>query len=128
MNDELVEEIDKATVAHALWKARMISVIEGETHSIDRKSAGDPHACEFGKWLDGNRNLGPSHPEYELVRAKHDAFHAVLADCLDKIASGRSSEVQRSLGVDGEFRNLSGGMVLELLRWRDRLTEPGAMA
>lgn len=122
MNDELVEAIDKATVAHALWKARMIGLLEGEEATFDRKSASDPHACEFGKWLDGNQNLSSSHPEYARIRANHEAFHATLGECLEGIAAGRSEVARVSLAVDGKFRNLSGRMVLELLHWRDRLT------
>jgi len=123
VNDELVEAIDKATVAHALWKARMIGAIEDGNTAIDRKTAGDSHACEFGKWLDANRNLSAMHPELERIRLKHDEFHAALAECLDKIASGKGHEVRRSMDVEGRFRQLSGNMVLELLRWRDRLAD-----
>lgn len=121
MNEELVQAIDNATVAHALWKARLSGAVGGDGAVFDKKIATDSHACEFGKWLDGNRNLSGSHPEYERIHQHHEAFHVALGECLDKLAAGRGSEVRQSLAADGKFRNLSGRMVLELLHWRDRL-------
>jgi hypothetical protein len=121
MNEELVQAIDASTVAHALWKARLMDALEGGELKLDRKAAGDPHACEFGKWIDGNLGLAATHPEFELCRAKHAAFHARLAECLGWIAAGRTREARLELESDGEFRKLSGGIVMELLRWRDRL-------
>ena len=121
MNEDLVEAIDKATAAHALWKVRLIDAAKGLEQGIDRKTAGDCHACEFGRWLDGNRALLASHPEMASVQSRHQAFHEEVGINLDKIAAGRGHEVSKSLNEDGELRVNSCRMVLELLHWRERL-------
>ena len=104
MNEELVEALDQATVAHALWKARLIGAMEGDGTVFDRKSAGDCHACAFGKWLDGNRTLSGQHPEYERVSDRHERLHRLIGESIDKLASRRGHEVRESLGRQGELR------------------------
>jgi len=122
MNEDLVQQLDKATAAHALWKVRLLDAAAGKGEAIDRKTSADPHACGFGKWLDAQATVLADHPEFVEVASRHEAFHRDIGAYLDGIAGGRSRDVAKQLGEDGEFRVTSNRLVLVLLRWQDRLT------
>ncbi len=120
MNEDLIDQIDKATAAHAMWKAKLILEMEGRSVKIDRQTAKDCHACAFGMWLDGNKSQLSGNPEFEPIYTRHEAFHQEVGAILEKIVGGRLAEAKESFQA-GTFRQVSSRLVLDLLRWRDRL-------
>ncbi|MCB9496686.1 MAG: CZB domain-containing protein [Fibrobacteria bacterium] len=121
MSAEIVEQLDNAAVAHALWKARIFDAAQGGQGDFDRAKARDCHACEFGKWLDGSKSQLAVHPEYSEVYAYHQAFHHEVGVALDRLSQGNKGAALDALQGDGALRRESSELSLALLRWRDRL-------
>lgn len=121
MNEDLVAQLDRAVVAHAMWKVRLLDAADGRGGKIDRRTASDCHACAFGKWLDGNRQSLGQYAEYGDVHALHERFHEEVGSVLERIDFGRRDAARSGLTEGGDLRVASGRLVLRILRWRDRL-------
>ena len=121
MNDDLVAQLDRAVVAHAMWKVRLLDAADRRGGKIDRRTASDCHACAFGKWLDTNRTDLGLHGEYGEIYALHERFHLEVGNVLERIDFGRRDAASSGLDEGGDLRVASSRMVLRILRWRDRL-------
>lgn len=122
MNESLIAQLDRAVVAHAMWKVRLLDAADRRGGSIDRRTASDCHACAFGKWLDTNRPELGLHPEYQDVHALHEGFHREVGAVLERIDFGRRDAARQALTVGGDLRTCSSRLVLRILRWRDRVS------
>lgn len=70
---------DKMVLAHARWKIRLKSAIEGG-EQIDAASAGRDDLCDLGKWMDGEGLRHAQLEAYKDLKAKHTKFHKCVAD------------------------------------------------
>ena len=121
MNGDFVAAIDKAAVAHATLRVRLLDAARGKRLEFDLRQVQDCGACEFGEWLERHRPELSSHPEYSAVRADHALFHMDVEDSLEKLRAGRCSEVERELQIEDGFRRKTERLILDLRHWRDRL-------
>jgi hypothetical protein len=119
MSADPVQQIDQATVAHALWKVRLLDASTGDGSVLDRSTAGDCHACNFGKWLDSGADGLSGTTEFPEVFSLHEAFHGAVGTFIDRMRRERI-DLDTDLG-GGSIRDRSSQLALRLLRWRDRL-------
>lgn len=111
------EQIDKAMVAHGMWKMRLRIAINSGQSDFDPLVVRTDNQCEFGKWLYSLQDT--SSPFYEQVRTLHASFHTAAADVLTKALNGNSKEALSSMNVGGDYDQISSALSDKLQEWKD---------
>lgn len=114
------KEIDKALATHALWKDRLRMTIESSRIDSPVESIRRDDQCAFGKWLRG-ATLSPSDKaaqQYETVLDLHARFHQTAARVVELALTGRKSEAETMMVIDGEYAAVSDRLTRALTDWK----------
>ncbi len=119
----LKEEIEKATSAHARWKASLKDAIESGLSLATASSMRSDHECRFGQWLRGSE-LDPAiraSAHFLEVSRLHAEFHQAAAQVIDLALAGREFEALHSISRGGPFQEVSESLILAMKHWHESL-------
>jgi hypothetical protein len=116
--------IQKAIAAHASWKARLRTAIDTGKFDATPAVVRTDNRCEFGKWLYGpDFTAGEKETQnYRSAIELHAKFHQEAANVVDFATSGRKSEAEQALGMEGSYSKASSALTKELVQWRLKLS------
>ncbi|MCU0308736.1 MAG: methyl-accepting chemotaxis protein, partial [Thermoleophilia bacterium] len=105
---------------HQAWYARLEKVLAGQGEALEPGVAGDPTACDLGRWIEASGRQEYGHlPEMREVIDAHVAFHGQVKAVLEAHRGGRDDDAQAALT---EVRTRSGRIVEMLGRLEDAAT------
>lgn len=116
----LGDDIDRALLAHGMWKQRLRRAIASGSSEFSVESLRRHDACEFGKWLadPALTDTARRDARFEVVRRLHAEFHEAAADVLQLALSGNTPDALLCFEPEGEFSRRSAVLVHEVLEWR----------
>ena len=119
-----IEMIQKAIAAHASWKARLRTAIDTGKFDATPAVVRTDNRCEFGKWLYGpDFTAGEKATRnYRSAVELHAKFHQEAANVVDLATSGRKSEAEQAIGLEGGYSKASSALTKELVQWRLKLS------
>ena len=120
-NSHLLNQIDDAIAAHAMWKLRIDNAMKGKDEDFDLSVAGDNHACAFGKWLDSEKDHLKKEKLYDQVFELHAQVHQQIASILSLVRQGEKAKAAEAMGIDSVYRDVSARLVRTLMHWKDGL-------
>ncbi len=118
-----MDVIEDALAIHARISAGLRAAIRAP-QGVDPSSIQTDRTCEFGVWIYGAEGVRHSIlPEYQALKDVHKRFHqaAYMALCLCR--TGKRADAEHSI-TDGEFQQLSQGMITQLLALKQALRAP----
>lgn len=114
------DEIDKAIMAHQMWKAQIRKYITDGNRDININELKQDTNCDFGKWLH-NLPLESSSDKcithYSKIKLYHSNFHEVAGNTVELILDDKEYIAKQSIEY-GEFLNISTRLILSLLEWK----------
>lgn len=116
----IIEELEQAIAAHAMWKSRLQLVIAtGETDTPVETIRQD-NQCAFGKWLYGPTltSMDKATIRYESVKILHAEFHEAAARVAALALDGKKGEAEKMIGDYGEFVELSTALTRAMMEWK----------
>lgn len=109
-------QLSNAIGAHGAWKMRLrVAAMNGDTSEVMER-AGDCHACDFGRWLDGLSADLRTKPEARETIGLHEAFHKSAGRVAQMIAQGKKDAALSML--DGEFNEASSALKTAVAKWK----------
>lgn len=112
------EEIDKATIAHGMWKKRLLSAIEDGASEFRVEDVQVDNRCDFGKWFYGLPAELRETDKGRNIQKLHASFHTEAAKVLETALKGRKDEAMKALGLQSQFAGLSGQLAMALIQWK----------
>lgn len=81
--------LDEAIQAHAKWKIRLLTAVNGG-ETPDRATAAADNQCALGQWIhgEGARHFATS-PDFDALRSAHARFHAYVGRVIDLLHTDR---------------------------------------
>jgi hypothetical protein len=119
-----VDMIQKAIAAHASWKARLRTAVDKGKFDAMPAIVRTDNRCEFGKWLYGP-DFTAAEKETQNYRTAidlHAKFHQEAANVVDLATSGRKSEAEQAISMEGSYSKASSALTKELVQWRLKLS------
>jgi hypothetical protein len=112
MQAKIKSEIEKAVLAHSLWKTHLKEAITTGKSHFSVTTVGNSHLCEFGKWLDSAE--ANTIPNYQEVVKLHQEFHKAAAQVLELALSGKSEAALSQMQLGSHFSQLTAQLVSKL--------------
>ena len=109
----MLESMDKVIWAHSRWKVHLKQAIETGKSDFNVEKTSNPHACEFGQWLDSEG--GKSLPDYDTIVELHNGFHREAAAILGLALKGSVREATEKLQLGSQFNQLTAKLVNKLV-------------
>ena len=114
------ETLDEAIFTHSRWKTRLKKMIESGQSEVALGTIGDPHHCQFGKWLDSSKGAQKSKYHSEVNRL-HSEFHKNAAEVASLAITGQAKEATHRMELGSTFSKTSAQLVNILADWKDKL-------
>ena len=109
-------QLSNAIGAHGAWKLRLrMAAMKGDSSEVMTR-AGDCHACDFGRWLDGLPADLRAKPEARETIGLHEAFHKSAGRVAQLIAQGKKDAALSML--DDEFSEASSALKTAVAKWK----------
>jgi hypothetical protein len=122
---DLVEQVQKALVAHGAWKVRLAHAIDASSCEFSPDFVRQDNQCTLGKWLYEAIGPGLRHGNhYEKARKLHAGFHIAAAGVLELGLQGRKQEARAAMEPSSEFARASAQLTLALTAWRTAAGSP----
>lgn len=117
------EEITAAIAAHGMWKARLRTAIDSGKLETPVATIQVDNQCAFGKWLYGTTIPADvkSSEHYKKVRELHAQFHKAAGRVAELASTGKKTEAEKSMGVGGEYADVSGKLTYAMMEWNKTL-------
>ncbi len=115
------QDLDAALHAHMQWKIRIEGAISEKRSDFQPEVVKKDDACEFGRWLHTRPVDVMNTDHYRKVKALHAEFHRVAGSLLDLALSGRAPDARKGLDAGGEYRTITGKLILAINTWKDAL-------
>jgi hypothetical protein len=117
MDKALEQEIDKAIAAHASWKIRLRSALNGGDIP-DPSKVGLDDQCDFGKWLvvSAAKLKGDSH--FQAIKQLHARFHTAAAGVCSDIRAKKPDAAKHAMDVGGPFTSASADLTRAMMEWK----------
>jgi methyl-accepting chemotaxis protein len=112
------EALDRAIVAHAKWKYRLMEVIDTGNSPLRASEVRTSDACEFGKWLIALPLSERLNEHSKKVRALHAEFHGLAADVLELALAGRKAEAVAAMALGSRFAQVSANLTMAVQAWK----------
>jgi hypothetical protein len=112
--------IDEAIYAHSRWKTRLKNIIHSGESDVPLLIIGNPHECQFGKWLDSDKDAKKS-SYYSQVNKLHTEFHEEASEVAKLALSGLAREANEKMEMGSKFSELSAKLVNILAEWKGSL-------
>jgi hypothetical protein len=116
----MLEELDAAIAAHAMWKFKLKTAINGG-EIPDPAIVRIDTRCNFGKWLYATTPTGVSAEHHPRVMQLHAEFHEVAARVLLDLQAGKVGDVESVLGTGTPFFVASSKLTNAMMAWRAAL-------
>lgn len=115
-----IHEINKAVVAHGLWKLRLRMAITAGKSEFPIETIRDDTECAFGKWLNGETLAASdkSSEEYMAAKSFHAQFHRLAGQVAELAVAGNKTEAERLLV--GDFETASVKLTSAMNVWRGK--------
>lgn len=115
-----IHEINKAVVAHGLWKLRLRMAVSSGKTEFAIETIRDDSECEFGKWLNGQTLTASDKisEEYKTVKDFHARFHGLAAQVAELAVTGKKSDAEKLLAAD--FETASVRLTSAMTVWRGK--------
>lgn len=121
-NARVVEEINKALLAHGAWKLRLREAISKGLSERPIEDAKRDDCCAFGKWLHSTKldaDLRGSTTHQTIMRL-HKAFHQSAGEVLEEAVQDHPNKAVSLL--KGDFGECSQTLIVALTKWKRELT------
>lgn len=119
--ESIEENIDRAIVAHNLWKARFKEAISTGNINFSVDFVKSDRNCDFGKWIYSINLINCEH--WRKVVDLHSKFHQTAAKVLELIIQGKTKEAEEMLSLSGEFSQISANLTRSMLSWKNSLSK-----
>ena len=121
---DLVQEIDKAIVAHSMWKNHLKEAIDTGKFDTPVATVRTNNQCAFGKWLHGPSVTADvkGSPHYKTVIDLHTQFHKVAADILQLALAGKKEEATKLMAFGSEYMSVSSKLTAAMTEWKKTQT------
>lgn len=115
-----IQEIDKAIGAHGMWKTRLKMAIDTGLIDIPVDTIRVDNQCALGKWLYGTtlNAQDKSSANYQNVKILHVQFHKSAARVAELALSGKKTDAEKMMALNGEFSVISGNLISALMEWK----------
>jgi len=108
--------LDKAIMAHNLWKGRLRSALAGGALP-DEEMVRRDNACDLGKWIHGEGQRCREMLEYKAILSAHARFHQAAGDVIKLVKASKTLEAAHELDK-GEFTIASVDVMLAIEKLR----------
>lgn len=110
---------DDAIKAHANWKLRLVSYIEGSSkEKLDPLVIRRDDACQLGQWIHSEaKKLAVVQPMLPELVQQHARFHERAAGIVRRVQAGERLDYQRELN-DSEYSRLSTAVIGLLMKMK----------
>ncbi len=109
MSQAIEKAIEEAIFAHSRWKVHLKQAIETGKSDFSVVDTSNPHACEFGQWLDSED--GKNLPGYETIVGLHKEFHSEASTILALALRGSASEATAKMQMGSKFSQSTARLV-----------------
>lgn len=115
-----IHELNKALVAHGLWKLHLRMAISSGKTEFPIETISDDGECDFGKWLNGQTltQKDKSSEEYQTVKDFHTEFHRLAGRIAELAVTGNKSDAEKVLL--GDFETASVRLTSSMTAWREQ--------
>ncbi len=114
----LTAEIERAIIAHALWKSHLYIAIESGVSEFTVENVEPDNLCDFGKWLFGlPATERPTH-HWQAVQELHAQFHREAAHVLRLALLGQKTEAYQAMDLQSLFMKTSAKLTEALRQWQ----------
>jgi hypothetical protein len=120
---EIAEALDRAIVAHAKWKYRLMAAIDAGQSEWRVADVRADVACEFGTWLAALPLSERLSDRFKQVRSLHADFHVLASNVLELALSGRTAEATTAMALGSRFAVVSSSLVMAVTAWKDTLSD-----
>ena len=105
-----IQEIDKAIGAHGMWKTRLKMAIDTGAVDTPIETIRLDNQCALGKWLYGTtlNTQDKTTENYKSVQSLHADFHKSAARVAELALSGKKTDAEKMMSLNGEFSVVSG--------------------
>lgn len=114
----LTAEIERAIIAHALWKSHLYSAIERGVSQFNVENVEPDTLCEFGKWLFGLPTVEQSSQDWQKVQQLHAEFHREAAHVLRLALQGQKAEAYQAMDLKSRFMKTSAKLTEAMRKWQ----------
>lgn len=111
-------EIERAIIAHALWKSHLYSAIERGVSEFTVENIEPDNLCEFGKWLFSLPAAERSNRHWQTVQSLHADFHREAAHVLRLALQGQKPEAYGAMDLQSQFMKTSAKLTEALREWQ----------
>ncbi|MCP4697628.1 MAG: hypothetical protein GY862_12370 [Gammaproteobacteria bacterium] len=109
-----------AIVQHNTWKKHLKDAIQ-QGDDLDNYNS-SPHDCEFGKWLDKNKDTLSTDENYTQVYEIHSEFHSSAGKVILLAESGDYKKACAAMEYGSDFDHHSQALVKAIIAWHDALS------
>ena len=121
LNTAIIEEINNALGANAIWKMRLRGAIKDGHCETTAACACQDNQCAFGKWLYGP-TIDPvtkAGTPYQVVKRLHAEFHRTAGSILAYVERGDPASALSAM--TGEYQHRSDRLVQALNKWKNEV-------
>ena len=117
-----IQEIDKAIGAHGMWKTRLKMAIDTGAVDTPVETIRLDNQCALGKWLYGTtlNTQDKTTENYKSVQSLHADFHKSAARVAELALSGKKTDAEKMMSLNGEFSVVSGKLIGALMEWKKK--------
>ena len=117
-----IQELDKAIAAHGMWRTRLKMAIDTGALDTPVATIRVDNQCALGKWLYGTTlNAQDKLSEnFKTVQSLHADFHKSAAGVAELALSGKKSDAEKMMSLNGEFSVVSGKLIGALMEWKKK--------
>jgi hypothetical protein len=116
---EVVEALERAIVAHARWKYRLMDAIDTGQSEWRVANVRSDSACEFGQWLAAVPLTDRLSDRFKQIQSLHAEFHLLASNVLELALSGRAGEATAAMALGSRFAVVSSSLVMAVTAWKD---------
>lgn len=116
------QDLDTALNAHMQWKTRLENAVTSGKSEFQPDVVKKDDVCDFGRWLYTRPSDVMNSEHYKKVKVLHAEFHKVAGSILQLALTGKTAEAKKALDTGGDYRHITGKLILAINTWKDALT------
>lgn len=105
-------DFDKIIQSHSRWKFHLKDAIEQGKSYFNIAEVRNPHACQFGEWLDSPE--GKKIPHYQEIVELHRDFHQEAAHILQLALDEEKEAALEKMKLGSDFNQLTAKLINHL--------------
>lgn len=120
-NEDIISQINKAIVTHSRWKLRLQNALETYSSEFEIDFVKSPHNCDFGKWLDAEKDHLNKFPEYAQVYDIHARVHQETEKVIQLLLDGHVADAKNAIATGSHFKIISSELTKIMTQWKNSL-------